>query len=246
MKLTIKQFSKLVGVSTRTLDYYDTIGLLKPDYIDNNTSYRYYGNKNYLRMQEIMFYKELDFSLKDISIILSSQNYDQKTTFLKQKELLILKRNRLNNIINSIDNIIKGETIDMKIFKDKEYIEAKDKYKDEVINRWSNTNAYKEHLNKTQNYTKEVWQEIGIKLNNIFKEFNTLLINKKNINDIDVLNQVKVLQDFISETQYTCTKEILLSLGNMYINDERFKNNIDKVGLGTAEFINKAIIEYCK
>ncbi len=246
MKLTIKQFSKLVGVSIRTLDYYDEINLLKPDYIDNNTGYRYYGNNNYMKMQEIMFYKELDFSLKDIILILSSSTYDKKTTILKQKELLILKRNRLNNIISNIDNIIKGEIIDMKIFDNKEYIEAKDKYKDEVINKWSNTNAYKEYLNKTSNYTKKTWNEISIRLNNIFKEFNNLLINKKNINDIEVLNQVKLLQDFINKTQYTCTNEILLSLGYMYINDERFKSNIDKVGLGTAEFINKAIIEYCK
>ncbi len=244
MKLTIKKFSILTGVSVRTLQYYDKIGLLTPDYVDKKTRYRYYSNNNYLRIQEILFYKELDFSLKDILSIISNPSYNKIETLTKQKELLLIKRMKLDNIINNIECLEKGENINMNEYNNK-YEENKLRYKNEVLERWGNTDIYIEHNSKTKNYSKNKWNEIEIKMNEIFKKFNILLNNNIEVNNKLVLNEVKRLKDLITETQYTCTNEILLSLGNMYVHDERFRNNIDKVGIGTASYINKAIIEFC-
>ena len=91
MRMQIKEFADFTGVSVRTLHYYDEIGLLKPAYVENSTGYRYYDEVCLERMQEILFYRELDFSLKDISDILSSPNYDKTKALKQQKDMLILK-----------------------------------------------------------------------------------------------------------------------------------------------------------
>ena len=99
MKMLIKDFSVLTGVSVRTLRYYDEIGLLKPAYVDEFSGYRYYDENSLLRMQEILFYRELDFSLKNIREILSAPNYDKNKALQEQKKLLTLKKERLERLI---------------------------------------------------------------------------------------------------------------------------------------------------
>ena len=103
MKMQIKEFAEVSGVSVRTLHYYDEIDLLKPAFVDEWTGYRYYDENSLLRMQEILFYRELDFSLKSISEILSSPDYDKKKAISEQKNLLILKKERLERLISAIE-----------------------------------------------------------------------------------------------------------------------------------------------
>lgn len=95
MKLQIKEFAELTGVSVRTLHYYDEIGLLKPSFVDEQNGYRFYNEASLERMQEILFYRELDFPLKSIAEILASPNYDKQKALAEQKRLLMLKKERL-------------------------------------------------------------------------------------------------------------------------------------------------------
>lgn len=119
------------------------------------------------------------------------------------------------------------------------------KYQKEVKTKWENTNAYQEYNRKTKNYTKEKWEEINIGLNNILKQFSILMKNNKQTDSIETQNLVKELKNYITKELYLCTNEILFQLGNMYVSDERFKNNIDQFGSGTAEYIRQAIEIYC-
>lgn len=98
MKMQINEFAKLTGVSVRTLHYYDEIGLLKPAFVDNQNGYRFYDEGSLERMQEILFYRELDFELKSILQILSSPDYDKQKALAKQRDLLFLKRNVLKEL----------------------------------------------------------------------------------------------------------------------------------------------------
>ena len=111
MNMQIKEFAAYTGVSVRTLHYYDEIGLLKPAFVDRITGYRYYDNTSLLRMQEILFYRELDFSLKRIGEILSSPHYDKTAALQEQKQLLILKKERLERLISAIDGASRGENV---------------------------------------------------------------------------------------------------------------------------------------
>ena len=114
-------------------------------------------------------------------------------------------------------------------------------YETEVRERWGNTDAYREHEQKTRNYTKEKWAEANDGLMAIFAEFAALKNDGFATNTPKVQSLVGKLQDFITQNYYTCTDEILAGLGKMYVADERFKKNIDKYGEGTAEFVSKAI-----
>ena len=241
MNMQIKEFSRFTGVSVRTLHYYDEIGLLKPARVDKATGYRYYDEHSLLRMQEILFYRELDFPLKHIEEILTSPNYDKHKALQAQKEMLILKKERLERLIFAIDGATKGENV-MKAFDNTEF----EKYKAEAQEKWGSTDAYKEHQEKTKGYSKDKWNSMAAGMDAIMGQFAASMKQGDAPDSAAAQDLVKALQSHITENYYTCTKEILFGLGQMYVTDERFKANIDKHGDGTAAFICEAIRTYCK
>ena len=241
MKMRIQEFARLTGVSVRTLHYYDEIGLLVPACVDKDTGYRYYDQASLLRMQEILFYRELDFSLKSIGQILSSPNYDAKQSLSEQRNLLILKKERLERLISAIDHAMKGENV-MSAFDNSKF----DAYKAEARQRWGNTDAYREHAEKTKNYSKTKWNELAGEMNEIFAEFALCMKNGETPDSAEAQNLVKALQEHITGNYYPCTNEILAGLGQMYAADERFRSSIDGNGDGTARFVSEAIEAYCK
>ena len=241
MKMLIKEFAEFTGVSVRTLHYYDEIGLLPPAFVDRSTGYRYYDGHSLIRMQEILFYRELDFSLKRIGQILSSPDYDKRQALDAQKHLLTLKKQRLERLICAIDNAAKGENV-MNAFDNSEF----EKYKAEAQKKWGSTDAYRQHTEKTGSYTKEKWNALAGNMDEIMAEFALCMKNGNAPTSADAQALVKALQDHITGNYYHCTNEILAGLGQMYVADERFKTNIDRNADGTAAFICEAIETYCK
>ena len=125
-------------------------------------------------------------------------------------------------------------------------IKMNDKYLNEARERWGNTAAYREHEQKTKNYTKEKWAEANDALMAIFAEFAACKDSGAGADSLEAQALVAKLQPHITENYYTCTDEILAGLGKMYVADERFKKNIDKYGEGTAEFVADAIAMHIK
>ena len=117
-------------------------------------------------------------------------------------------------------------------------------YENEARSRWGNTDAYREHEQKTKNYTKEKWAEVNDGLMAIFAEFAALKKSGARADSDEAQMLVSKLQAHITANYYTCTEEILAGLGKMYVADERFKKNIDKYGDGTAEFVSEGIRIY--
>ena len=245
MKMHIKEFADFTGVSVRTLHYYDEIDLLKPAIVDKDNGYRYYDRKNAERMFEIIFLREMDFSLKSIKDILSSPNYNKKEAFRKQKELLLLKKSRLDRLISALEKAEKGE-FDMKSLNNNEYENAKNSYEKEAKAKWGNTDAYKESQEKTAGYSQEKQKDINEGLMAIFADFANAMNSGLSSDSNEAVAVAEKLQAYITENFYTCTKEILSGLGEMYVCDERFRENIDKYGEGTAEYARDAIRNYCK
>ena len=243
--MQINGFAKLTGVSVRTLHYYDEIGLLKPAFVDEQNGYRFYDENSLERMQEILFYRELDFPLKSILEILSSPDYDKQKALAEQRKLLELKKERLERIIDALDGATKGK-ITMKAFDNSDYETARKQYEVEAKQRWGETDAYKEHAEKTANYTKYKWQEVNDGLMSVFAKFTECMNNGNTADSKEAQTLVIELQAYITDNYYTCTNQILAGLGQMYVADERFKENIDKQGVGTAEYVLQAIKEYCK
>ena len=245
MNLHIREFAKLTGVSVRTLHYYDEIGLLHPSAVDEQNGYRCYNESCLERMQEILFYRELDFPLKEIQLILSSPDYDKENALKEQKNLLILKKQRLERLISALDNAMKGENLSMNVFDNSEYEKKRQEYAKEAKEKWGNTTAYDEYTERSKNRTIDMENSINSAMNDILAKFADC--NKCGLfpENSEVQSLVKKWQDFITKNYYTCTNEILAGLGEMYTVDERFKANIDRHGNGTAEFIRQAIKIYC-
>ena len=236
--MQIKEFAQQIGVSVRTLHYYDEIGLLKPSEVDAQNGYRFYDERSLERMQEILFYRELDFSLKTIAQILLSPDYDKQQALTWQRKLLFAKKERLERLIDALDSLEKGEVF-MK--PNNEYEDLKNKYAEEVRQRWGSTDAYKESQQRNTDFS-----QAASLLDAVFEEFAELDRSGTSPDDEAAKIQVEKLQRCITDNFYTCTNEILAGLGQMYVADVRFKNYIDKHGEGTAEFVSQCIKSYCK
>lgn len=240
MKMQVKDFAAFTGVSVRTLHYYDEIGLLKPAVVEGSSGYRYYDETSLSRMQEILFYRELDFPLKSICGILSSPNYDKEKALLEQKELLTMKKERLERLIAAVDDALKGEIV-MDAFENNDF----EQYRSEVEERWGKTRAYAEYAEKRKDFPKDKHNAMLAGMEKILGEFAICMENGHAPDSSKAQSLVRMLQEYITVNFYNCTIPILSGLGQMYVADERFKKNIDKHGDGTAAFISLAIRAYC-
>lgn len=241
--MKINEVAKLTGVTVRTLHYYDEIGLLKPAEV-TDSGYRLYDSDLLFRLQQILLLRELDFPLDEIQEILKNPAFDQTDALKRHRELLVKKREHFDNLISLVDRIMKGEkTMSFQEFDQTEMENMKKQFADEVKERWGSTDAYKESEKKTGSYDEPKWQQVGAESDAILKAF--AQSRTKPADSAEVQALVKQWQDYITSRFYNCTNEILAGLGQMYTGDERFKENIDRNGSGTAEFMAKAIEIYC-
>lgn len=240
--MTVNEVSKLTGVSIRTLQYYDTIGLLKPNGY-TEAGYRLYDDTALERLQQILLFKELEFPLKEIKNIIDAPNFDRNKALEQQIELLTLKKEHLENLIDFARGIklIGVEKMDFTVFDTKKI----DEYAKRAKEQWGKTDAYKEFEEKSKGRTKAEAKNITQDLMRLFVEIGEM--KEMNPADEQVQLQVKKIQDYITEHFYHCTKEIFDSLGKAYGSGGEFTENIDKAGgKGTAELAAKAIEIYCR
>ena len=239
--MTVHEVSRLAGVSIRTLQYYDKIGLLHPaGYTD--AGYRLYDDTALERLQHILLFRELEFSLKDIRMIINSPDFDRNKALEQQIELLTLKKEHLDNLINFALGIkmLGVRHMDFKAF-DRSKL---DEYSRQAKELYGNTPEYKEMKEKMKNRTEEEDHIMADRFMLFFKEAGEI----KNTDPAspEAQDLVKRIQDFITENLYTCTDKILSGLGKMYSGGGEFTENIDAYGgAGTAEFVDQAIQIYC-
>ncbi len=239
--MTVHEVSKIAGVSIRTLQYYDKIGLLHPaGYSDSG--YRLYDDTDLKRLQQIMLFRELEFPLKDIRKIVEDPHFDQGKALRQQIELLELKKEHLEDLIELARNLQKkGEDfMDFKAF-DTSKIEE---FAREAKKSWGDTPEYKEYEKKNGKKTVEETKAMADKMMEIIAEFGPMKDTDPASDEAQA--QVVKLQSYISDNYYKCSDEILAGLGQMYVAGGEFTDNIDAAGgKGTAEFISKAIEIHC-
>lgn len=239
--MTVNEVSKLTGVSIRTLQYYDKIGLLKPAKY-SESGYRLYDDTALEKLQQILLFRELEFPLKEIKEILSRPDFDRNKALEQQIILLTMKKERLEKVIGLARQIqlTGGKIMDFTVF-DAAKIEE---YAKQAKKQWGNTAEYKEFAEKARSRGKEENQAMTEQFMKLFAELGKL----KGLSPeaAEVQSHIKGLQDFITGNFYTCTKDILFSLGQMYAGDGEFTANIDRTGgEGTARFAAEAIRIYC-
>ncbi len=238
---TVHEISKLTGVSVRTLHHYDAIDLLKPTKL-TPAGYRLYDDTALGRLQIILMFRELQFPLKEIKAILDSPTFDPKEALAQQIKLLELQLKHTKELISfALEIQEKGvNNMNFNAFNKTEM----EQYATEIKEKWGSTTAYKEYERKKKEKSDKEIKKNAEQLMTLFSDIGTL--KQLLPNDKTVQDKIKTLQEFITENYYTCTNEILKGLGQMYVCDERMKQNIDKAGgEGTAEFVKQAIMVYC-
>lgn len=239
--MTVHEVSARTGVSIRALRHYDRIGLLPP--ADTSAAgYRLYDEESLERLQCILLFKELQFPLKDIRAILDSPAFDRNKALDQQIELLKLKVEHLNNLIDLAKGIkmIGVRHLDFTAFDAKKL----DEYAAQAKASWGTTAAWREYEEKSKGRSREEEKRLGVEMMGILAGFGKLL-GQDPAGDA-AQAQARALRDFITEHLYTCTDDILRSLGRMYAGGGAMTEGIDKAGgPGTAEFAWRAIEALC-
>jgi DNA-binding transcriptional MerR regulator len=250
MAFKVKEVAGLVGVSVRTLHHYDQIGLLKPESV-SPAGYRLYTDRNLERLQQILFFKEIGFDLHEIKEVLDSPGFDRRNALYTHRELLLEKKNRLEEIIRTVEKTIDAMEGEM-VMDTKEMFSGFDmgeiekhqaQYAEEAKQKYENSDAYQESMKKTAKYTKEDWAKIMADVNRIYQRIAALM--DKGPADPEVQKAVGEWRRHITENFYNCTLEIFRGLGELYVEDRRFTENIDKVKPGLAAFLREAMCVYC-
>lgn len=239
--MTIHEVSKLAGVSIRTLQYYDKIGLLHP-MGRTDAGYRLYDDTDLERLQHILLFRELEFPLKDIKAIINSPDFDRSKALEQQIELLRLKKEHIDNLINFALGI---KMLGVRHMNFKAFDRSKlDEYSRRAKELYGNTPEYKELEEKQKNRTEKDDRILADRFMLLFKEAGK--IKDTDPASTEAQNLVRRIQNYITENMYTCSHKILRELGKMYSGGGDFTRNIDEYGgEGTAVFVDNAIQIYC-
>ena len=239
---TVKEVSRLTGVSVRALHHYDAIGLLHPAQI-TEAGYRLYSDEDLQRLHTILLLRQLQFPLKEIRQILDSPGFDPLEALPQQIELLELQRQQLDDLISHARTILKTGVIPMNFtpFDDKKL----NQYAAEAKARWGKTEAYQEYEKKHAGKSQSQQNAAADGLMEIFVRFGQIRDTDPASDAAQAL--VAELKQYITNHYYTCTNQILRGLGMMYIAGDSMTENINNAGgEGTADFANRAIQIFCK
>lgn len=254
MEYTVLQLSRLAGVSTRTLRYYDSIGLLKP-LRTSSSGYRIYGKNEVSLLQQILFYREMGFGLEDIRSILSKEGFDHLTALQEHRKKLLEERTRLDVLITTVDKTIDSVT-GRKTMSDKEKFEGfkkdlvkqnEEKYGKEIREKYGDK-VVEESNKRMLNLSKEEyerWEKLSQDIMTALKEaFATKDPSGEKAQEAVRLHREWLTLSWGSSVPYS--PEAHAGLGDMYVADERFRAYYDKEQEGLAEFLRDAIHVYTK
>ena len=237
---TVKEVSRLTGVSVRTLHHYDAIGLLKPTAV-TEAGYRLYDEQTLGKLQTILLFRELEFPLKEIKEMLTAEHFDPMAALDDQIRLLELRREKLDRLIEHARHIQNTGVMNMDF---KAYDSKKlDAYAQEAKKRWGHTDAWRESQARGKNADQELRDADG--LMDIFRRLGQFRQGDPAAPEAQEL--IAQLQQYICDHYYNCTNQILYGLGQMYAAGNEMNENIDRAGgAGTGDFARRAIEIYCK
>ncbi len=246
--LTVQETAELTGITRRTLHYYDEIDLLKPSIV-TAAKYRLYTKEDLSRLQEILFFREVGFTLKEIKNMLNSPNYDRNKALRKQLEILETQRERIENLIGMLKNELDGiSEYSFEAFSDVKILDLQAAFKEEMIERWGETESYKEFQSEFSRIDskkqKEFFDDFLMKTQEIFEIL--ALYEKEDPGSARVQDVVIQWKEYISSHFYNCDNQMLKYLAKLYVDDKRFSDFINRFGSNNlAGFFSEAINIYC-
>lgn len=252
MKYTIKKLAEMTGITTRTLRYYDDINLLKPSEVNEN-NYRIYDEKNVNKLQQILFYRSLNFPLQEIKKIMDDPNFSRIDALKQQQQLLLQEQEKINTLLTNIDLTIKDyqgeiemtDTEKFKAFKKTKISENEAKYGMEIRQKYGSKTI--EQSNQKFSKLSEVEFQ---QMQSVEKTLIDDLVALKQHPDLDSQLAQKIYQEHKQWLEYTWpsyTKKAHRGLVDMYINDARFGDYYDKkANMPVVQLLHDVIYEYTK
>lgn len=242
--LTVGALARMAGVTVRTLHHYDEIGLVVPSG-RTAAGYRTYGRSEVERLQEVLFFRELGFALDEINRIVSQPGYDRAIALERQRELLEARADHLLALVDAVDRAVRAERTGtamtneemLEVFGDFDPAE----YEEEADERWGDSDAYQQSVARTARYTRQDWETIKAENETIYGLFLDLMAAGEAANGVAAMDAAEEHRAHITKWYYDCSKTIHAGLGQMYVTDARFQENIDKAGEGLAEYMAAAI-----
>ncbi len=243
-RLTVGALARMAGVTVRTLHHYDEIGLVTPSG-RTPAGYRTYSRTEVERLQEVLFFRELGFALDEIRQIVSRPGYSRTIALERQRELLEARAEHLLTLIDAVDRAVRAERTGttmtneemLEVFGDFDPAE----YEEEAKERWGDSDAYKQSAARTARYTKQDWETIKAENDAIYERFLDLIAAGEAADGAAAMDVAEEHRAHITKWYYDCSKVIHGGLGQMYVADARFKENIDKAGEGLADYMAAAI-----
>jgi DNA-binding transcriptional MerR regulator len=242
---TVGDVASLAGVTVRTLHHYDEVGLLRPSE-RSRAGYRLYTGADLERLQEILFFRELGFSLSDIAAVLEEPTYNRSAALRQHREMLAHKVAHMSRMIDAIDAAISAHdrgtsmtTEDMfAVFGDFDPAE----HEAEAEERWGETDAWKESRRRTSGYSKDDWHVIKDEGDEISHAFAAALASGVPPESEPALEIAERHRRYIERWFYRCTRNMHANLAQMYVSDARFAATWDEFGDGVAEYVSEAIL----
>jgi DNA-binding transcriptional MerR regulator len=240
----VKEVAQIAGVSVRALHHYDEIGLLVPRG-RTDSGYRLYDDDDLLRLQQILIGRELGLPLEEIRRSLDDPRFDRKQALLSQREQLQQKAKQTDAMLRAVDAALalldappEGDTMDPK-----QMFNGFDpaKYEEETKRRWGDTDAYKESMKRTKRYTKEDWQRCSEEQVGVYGDAFKALQAGKSPEDVEAMDIAERHRLVIDRWFYPCSYVMHCGLADMYEQDSRFAENIDKHGAALTPFLSAAI-----
>ncbi|WP_307893237.1 MerR family transcriptional regulator [Bacillus swezeyi] len=241
MKMKVKEVADLVGISVRTLHHYDEIGLLTPAEI-TEAGYRLYSDDDLEKLQQILFFRELDFPLKKIKNILDSPSFDRNEALQMHRKMLLEKRRRLDQMIETIDKTIQFAKGEIEMTNEEKFAGfdfSQNPYEEEARERWGDeaVDKSKAHIAAMSEDERKAMEQ---RYDAIYRKI--AAIRKGEPDSEEAQAAIKEWYDFLNaNTGHHYSLEAFKCLGQMYVDDERFTKNIDQYGAGLAKFMCDAM-----
>ena len=243
MSYSVGQVASLAGVTIRTLHYYDEIGLLSPSG-RSVAGYRIYEEADLERLQQILFYRELGFTLVEIATIVNDSRIDALGHLRRQRGFLTDKIERLHTMIEAIDYEMEAQTMGTRLTPEERFevfgnFNPED-YSEEAEQRWGSTEAYRQSQRRVATYTKEDWLQIKAEEEEVRANLATVFTAGLEPDSDEAIAAAEAHRQHTSRWFYDCGYYIHRGLTDMYVNDDRFRAHYDALMPGLAQFIREA------
>jgi DNA-binding transcriptional MerR regulator len=240
---SVGRLADVSGVTIRTLHHYDEIGLLSPGG-RSDAGYRVYEDSDLERLQRILFYRELGFTLKEISTIIDDPNTDSMGHLRRQRGLLVERMERLSAMVDAVDYEMEARKMDIKLTPEERFEVFGDfrpeDHAEEAERRWGDTDSYKESNRRVSKYTKEDWLTLKAEAEDVQNRLAAAFESGLAPDNEEAMAAAEAHRQHISRWFYECTYEIHRGLTDMYVSDERFRSNYDTQTPGLAAYIKEA------